>query len=163
MEYLLCCFWVSLSGINLKFKWKEATDHSAPYQNICITRGAGMIVVLNRLVDGNLTGSATQIYGWHEGAWVPASVCLLHLVVMEFVTSHQCYQSWKEFIWASSHWIVLMIQKAECSLRVNTLLAFWVSVWHRIIFFPVLSDMLGYLAVLPYEAGAPLFRSCLST
>lgn len=37
------------------------------------------------------------------------------------------------------------------------------SVWHRIIFFPVLSDVLGYLAVLLCEAGAAVFQSCLST
>lgn len=152
VEGFFCCFWVSIWGMDFQIKWKEVTDQSSsvepgkkrviilnrkftqkcipnrkiPCQNIYCPSSIGIRVGMNCLLDRNLTGSAKWIRCFQNGIWSSWFSALTFLCKKEINSSLliNAIWNWKEFRWASSHWIVLMIQKTECSLWVNTLLAF---------------------------------------
>lgn len=110
-----------------KFTQKCIPNWKILCQNIYCPGSVGIRVVVNCLVDSNLMGSATWICCFQNGIWSSWFSALTPLCKKEINASLliNAIWSWKEFIWASSHWIVSMIQKTECSLWVSTLLAFW--------------------------------------
>lgn len=111
---------------NRKFTQKLIPNWNISCQNIYCPGGVIIRVVVNCLADRNLAGSAIWICCFQNGIWSSWFSALTPLCKKEINASllTNAIWSWKEFIWASSHWIVSMIQKMECSLWVSTLLAF---------------------------------------
>lgn len=111
---------------NRKFTQKLIPNWKISCQNIYCPGDLIIRVVVNCLADRNLAGSAIWICCFQNGIWSSWFSALTPLCKKEINASLliNAIWSWKEFIWASSHWIVSMIQKTECSLWVSTLLAF---------------------------------------
>lgn len=112
---------------NRKFAQKCIRNWKIPCQIIYCPGSTWIRVGVNCLFDRNLTGWATWICCFQNGIWSSWFSALSPLCKKEINSSLliNAIWSWKEFIWASSHSIVSMIQKTECSLWVNTSLAFW--------------------------------------